>query len=134
MLDTEVLFAADPKDRHHDKALKLFASRTDIVAPDTALLEFAEVLKTMGVPPPGVRRFVLALDRALSEQGVRQGRTICAQLLARQCELETRIGMTYFDSLIAASALALDGTVVSDDKAFDDVPGLRRIPLGQQAQ
>ena len=130
MLDTEVLFAADPKDRHHDKALKLLASKTDMVAPDTAILEFAEVLRTMGIPPLGVRRFVLALDQALSKQGVRQERTISAQLLARQCELETRFGLTYFDSLIAASALALDGTVVSDDKAFDGVPGLHRMPLG----
>ena len=37
--------------------------------------------------------------------------------------------LSYFDSLIAASALALDDQVVSVGDSFDRVPGLRRIPL-----
>jgi len=129
-LDTEVLFALDAKDRHHGRALKFLASRGDIIAPDTTILEFGLVMRSMGVGSADRGKAAATLNQALAAYGVRQERTIDARLLARQCELESRFGMTFFDSLIAASALALDGTIVSDDKAFDDVPGLRRISLG----
>ena len=50
-------------------------------------------------------------------------------LIAQQCSLESDYKLTFFDSLLAASALSLDSTIVSDDAAFDLVPGLSRIPL-----
>jgi len=130
VLDTEILFALDPKDPHHKRAVKLLASRSDVVAPDTALLEFAIVLRTMGVRPRTVRDFVLALDQDLARREVTQARTIDGLLLATQCQLESAQGLSYFDSLVAASALSLDRRIVSDDEAFDRVPGLERIPLG----
>jgi len=37
--------------------------------------------------------------------------------------------LSYFDSLIAASALNIDNTIVSDDKVFDYIVGLKRIPI-----
>lgn len=41
-------------------------------------------------------------------------------LFIRQAEIEEKKGLSYFDSLIAASALAVDGAIiVSDDSAFD---------------
>ena len=44
-------------------------------------------------------------------------------------EISKNYGLTFFDSLIAASSLKVDRTIVSDDKAFDKVPDLKRIPL-----
>ena len=41
-------------------------------------------------------------------------------LFIRQAEIEEKKGLSYFYSLIAASALAVDGAIiVSDDSAFD---------------
>ena len=40
--------------------------------------------------------------------------------------LEEELRLEYFDAGIAAEALQLDGTVVSTDKAFDQVEGLTR--------
>ena len=130
MLDTEVLFALDPKDVHHTKALKLLSSRFDMVAPDTSLLEFVTVLKAMRVRALERQQLAVLLNQALDDRGVKQVKTIDALLFARQCELESRYGLTFYDSLIASSALALDQKIVSDDRAFDLVPGLERIPLG----
>lgn len=130
VLDTEVLFALDPKDVHHDKVLKLLASASNMIVPDTSLLEFVTVLKAMRVRAPERGQLAVLLNQVLDDRGVRQAKTIDALMLARQCELEARYDLTFYDSLIAASALALDQKIVSDDKTFDRIPGLERIPLG----
>ncbi|MEM2849950.1 MAG: PIN domain-containing protein [Candidatus Bathyarchaeia archaeon] len=72
---------------------------------------------------------VLALHEALTRSGVKEVKTLSLSLLVLQSELEDRYGLSYFDSLIAASALTLDRQVISDDEAFDRVPNLKRIPL-----
>jgi predicted nucleic acid-binding protein len=128
--DTEVLFALDPKDVHHGKTVKLLSSTRGVAAPDSALIEFEMVLRTMKVRTPEIRRILLALDQELKRHGLSQERTIDSLLLARQCELESKYDLSLFDSLIAASALVLDRILISDDEAFDRVPGLERISLG----
>ena len=72
---------------------------------------------------------LLAVSEALTRHGVVEVKTASSSLLAIQCELEEAYGLSYFDSLLAASALAVDQRIVSDDEAFDKVPQLNRIPL-----
>lgn len=127
--DTELLFALNPNDHKHPYAMKLLAQLKHVVAPDTAILEFQIVLRARGRRPSQVKLALLALREALRRSGVREARTISTDLLALQCELEDKHGMSFFDSLIAASALVLDREIISDDEAFDKVPDLRRIPL-----
>jgi predicted nucleic acid-binding protein len=129
-LDTEVLFALDPKDPHHRRALRLLSSEPGLTVPDTALTEFVFVLRAMETGAREIGQIVLDVSKVLGDAGVKQAKTLDTLLLARQCELEVAQGMTFFDSLLAASALSLDQAIVSDDKAFDSVPGLKRIPLG----
>jgi predicted nucleic acid-binding protein len=59
----------------------------------------------------------------LSEKmvGVSPATLYLASRLEGEAELE------YFDAGVAAEALQLDGTVVSTDRAFDRVEGLKRI-------
>lgn len=44
-------------------------------------------------------------------------------------QLETRFELDYFDALLASEALEHDGEVVSSDRQFDKIPGLRRVTL-----
>lgn len=127
--DTEVLFALSPKDPKHSLVLKRLKGRTDVVAPDTAILEFQIVLRARGIRPAEVKVALLALHEALARYDVKGAKTMNSSLLALQCELEEKHGMSYFDSLIAASALALDRKVISSDEAFDKVPGLQRVSI-----
>jgi predicted nucleic acid-binding protein len=129
VLDTEVLFALDPKDVHHKGAVRILSSKTDLVVPDTSLFEYLTVLRTMNVKASDVKQLFLALAQDLSRRGVTQAKTIDALLLTKHSELESDSNLTFFDSLIAASALSLDQAIVSDDKDFDRVPGLKRIQL-----
>jgi predicted nucleic acid-binding protein len=130
VLDTEVLFALSPKDARHGQALRLLRSRRDLLAADTSLLEFQLVLRARGLPARSVARAVVDVGMALDQLGVGSAKTVDVQLVARQCELEERHGLTFFDSLIAASALSVDQSIVSDDEEFDLVEGLTRIPIG----
>ena len=129
--DTEVLFALSPKDPKHHGVLKLMKELTNLAAPDTAILEFQTVLRARGRSPSEVKMALLALHEALTRQNVKEGKTINTALLALQCDLEERYELSYFDSLIAASALSLDRRVISNDEAFDKVPNIKRIPLSK---
>jgi len=127
--DTELLFALNPKDPKHVYALRALREVKGLVVPDVAVLEFQAVLRSRGRTPAQVKTALLALGQVLSQYGVREVQTLNIDLLVRQCMIEETYGLSYFDSLMAASALAVDGYVVSDDKAFDKVLGLKRIPL-----
>ncbi|MEA2089324.1 MAG: hypothetical protein U9O89_00990 [Thermoproteota archaeon] len=59
-------------------------------------------------------------------------KTVNSSLLPLQCELEEGYQLSYFGSLLAASALAVDRRIVSDDEAFDRVLELDRIPLSSR--
>jgi len=129
--DTEVLFAINPKDSRHQHAMRIFKEISSLTAPDTALLEFQTVLRAHNIAPSEVKIALLALHEALRRNHVEEVKTMNTSLLALQCELEEQYGLSYFDSLIAASALITDRKVVSDDNAFNRVPELKRIPLSK---
>lgn len=130
VVDTEVLFAFSPADSKHSRVLKLLSSRANVVAPDVAMLEFQIVLRARGRGTAQVKAAMLALHETLARYNVKEVKTLDSSLLALQCELEEKHRLSYFDSLVAAAALALDQKVISSDKAFDSVPDLERIPLG----
>jgi len=127
--DTEILFALNPRDPKHPQVLRLLKPRTDVTAPDVAMLEFQLVLRARGRRPAQVKMAMLALHEALVRYRVREVQTLNSNSLALQCELEEKHGLSYFDSLVAAAALALDRKVISSDEAFDGVPGLERVRL-----
>ncbi len=124
-----MLFALDPRDKKHRRAISLLTSRQDVVVPDTATLEFQMVMRGRGRSALEIKELALSIHRILLERGVREVRTMDSALIAHQCSLEWDYKLTFFDSLVAASALSLDSAIVSDDAAFDLVPGLNRIPL-----
>ena len=132
VLDTQVLFAMQPSDGKHERALELLASTKRLTVPDTSLFEFLAVLRGRGKSNGAIKQIVLALGEVLRERDVAGVATMGPLLIASQCEVESEYGLSFFDSLIAASALATDGVVVSDDRAFDKVPGLKRVALGSR--
>ncbi|MDV3278018.1 MAG: type II toxin-antitoxin system VapC family toxin [Nitrososphaerales archaeon] len=128
-LDTEVLFALSPNDRKHHQAIHLLGSRRDLVATDVCLLEFMAVLRARGRSSAETSEAMLDVGAVLREHGVEEVGTVTSSLVALQCELESKYGLSFYDSFLAASALSLDSAIVSDDTAFDRVPGLSRVPL-----
>ena len=97
--------------------------------PDTALLEFRIVLRARGRSSKEIASAMTALKYVFESYRIKEASTISTKLFIKQAELEEKYGLSYFDSLIASSALLLDKIIVSDDKAFDKIPKLKRIPL-----
>jgi len=127
------MFALNAKDRYHLRALKRLAElregKLKLFATDTAILEFQVVLRSVDRKSEAVRNALLALRSALQMNGAIEIATIDTELLARQCEIEQEYGLSYFDSLIAASALRLNDGILSDDESFDIVPSIARRAL-----
>ncbi|MGD0688823.1 MAG: PIN domain-containing protein [Candidatus Bathyarchaeia archaeon] len=129
VLDTVVIFgAADSNDRHHDRAKRHLQriANSEVYLGTFALLEFDIVMKSRGLSFQERMEKHVSLLRdypELSEKmvGVSPATLYLASRLEGEAELE------YFDAGVAAEALQLDGTVVSTDRAFDRVEGLKRI-------
>lgn len=133
ILDTEALFGLNPMDKRHKNTMNVLKEmreeKKSIFAPDTSLLEFQIVLRSLDRRPLLIRDSIMALRKAFKIGGIEEAKTVDANLLAAQCEIEETCGLTYFDSLVAASTLLLDRELVSDDAAFDRVPSIKRISI-----
>ncbi|RLF23708.1 MAG: hypothetical protein DRN15_05175 [Thermoprotei archaeon] len=128
--DTELLFLFNPRDPRHKYALRIIDElRGKLLVPDVALLEFEVTLRSRGRSPDEIRLALMALRKIFDDYDIQEVNTIDIPLLIRHIELTADYGLSYFDSLIAASALRIDGIIVSDDVMFDRVRGLKRIPI-----
>ena len=127
--DTQLLFGLNPADRHHRAVMEVINRTPLLVVPDTAVLEFTSVLRARGSPLQDVSDACGALMAILLENRVAEARTLGIGMLMDAAGLECGSGLSYFDAMIAASARSVDSVVVSDDDAFDRVPGLERIPI-----
>ncbi len=130
--DTELLFMLSPRDPRHKYALEILTKfGNELVVPDTALLEYEVVLKSRGCSLTEVKEALLAIKRIIDDYGLSEARTIDSTTMIRHLEIMERYGLSFFDSLIASSTLALGGVVVSDDEDFDRVDGLRRMSIAK---
>jgi predicted nucleic acid-binding protein len=129
VLDTVVLFGAvDPEDSAHEKS-KRFLGRLgepDYYLASFAMLEFDIVMKSRGFSHVQrmLQHALLAKDYPLSTVKVRPLSPTILYLAAR---IEGEEGTDYFDAGVAAEAKSLDGMVVSTDRIFDKLEGLKRI-------
>lgn len=131
VLDTEVIFGLNPNDKNHESTLKILnelSKKGDkIFVPDTAIFEFQSVLRGLNKKPAEIKLAVISLKQVFEDNNVEEAGTLGVGIIALQCEFEEKYGLSYFDSLIAASAFVLDRVIVSNDRAFDKIPGLARI-------
>jgi predicted nucleic acid-binding protein len=131
--DTELLFALNPLDRKHARALR-YLERHRVLVPDVALFEFQIVLRARGRSAAKVASAMMALKQIFIKYNMKEVNTINTELFIRQAEIEERFSLSYFDSLVAAAALSLGDALISDDAAFDRVPGIERVPLAEDAE
>ena len=128
VVDTEFLFGLGPKDANHEATMKAL-SRGDLSVPSAAMLEFQQVLRARGRKPQDVAEAISAIRKIMEENDVQEGPWINSSTLVLQCEIEVEYGLSYFDSLIAATAMITGEDVISNDEDFDRIKGLTRIPL-----
>lgn len=134
--DTEFLFALNPEDKKYDGALKVLESLKsgeiiDLVVTDTAILEYYFVLKNRKFSPVKIESLFHALNKIFKEYGIKEVNTLGKDLFLRQLEIQKSHNISFFDSLLAASAESYDKSIISDDTAYDVLKTLRRIKLSR---
>lgn len=133
LLDTDFLFALNPLDRKHAVAISVLkqVKRTggkEVAVSDTALFEFYLVLRSKGKKSEEISFSVDAIHTILSEYGIVELATLNTKSIRRQILIEERYGLGFFDAMLTASAEAYDRAIISDDKAYDRVKTIRRVP------
>ena len=129
ILDTVVVFGtADSNDEHHNRAKRHLrrVSEPGVYLGTFALMEFDIVMKSRGLTFEDRMEKHASLLRDYPELDQKVASVTPATMyLASRLEGEAKL--EYFDAGVAAEALQLDGTVISTDRAFDRVEGLKRL-------
>ena len=127
VIELDMLVAyVNSSDRLHGAAVRVFervmkGELEGVAVPTSAYLEYGLVLRSRGYSEEDVLEDI---------EGFRELRNLrelplTSKVLARAARLRVDYGLTFFDSLHAASALLYDGTIISVDKAYRKVQGLR---------
>jgi len=116
-------------DRHHTVATKLFSkikkgSLGIVHVAVSALLEYDLVHRSKGYSESQIRKEV---EKLLEIRNLREA-PLTSRVLTKASTIRERYGLSYFDSLHAATALEeVDGVIISVDPAYDLVDDLTRM-------
>ena len=127
LLDTVVLFAAaDPSDTKHEKAVKYMQElkKEKFYIASFAYLEFDIILKSRGFNPMERMEIHALMIKEFPYAKLHPLSPATMYLTAR---IEREYNLDYFDAGVAAEALQHDGVVISTDKAFEKVNGIKRV-------
>ena len=128
LLDTVVLFGtADSNDQYHERARRHLrrVSEPGVYLGTFALIEFDITMKSRGLTFRNRMEKHASLLRDYPELGHKVA-SLSPATMYLVSRLEEEANLEYFDAGIAAEALQLDGAVISTDRAFDRVAGLKR--------
>jgi predicted nucleic acid-binding protein len=128
ILDTVVLFgAADPKDPAHEKSVAHLARLNDptYYLAGFAMVEFDIVMKSRGLSYKErmMRHALLARDYPATTVKIRP---LTPQVFYLAATIEGEDKIDYFDAGVAAEAMNLDGRVVSRDRVFEKLQGVKK--------
>ncbi len=126
VIELDMLIAyVNSLDKLHGIATKIFnkivkGDLKNIAVPVSAYLEYNLVLRSRGY-----REEEICTDIE-SFRGIRGLGEIplTSEILVASASLRIKYGLTFFDSLHAASALLYDGVIISVDKAYQRIRGL----------
>jgi len=127
LLENDVVFAyLNELDPGHKAAERIFRRLQEgelaLEASSVALLEMELIYRSEGRED----RLLAHLAAVASLPGVRYV-PLTPDIAIASVYLRRTIGLSFFDSHYAATALGLDGEIVSRDRAYDGVPGLTRV-------
>jgi len=124
-LDMLIAFV-NPADKLHIYADKLFKAIADgklrnIRMSTSALLEYELVLRSRGYSEKDIREDLFAFKILVKEI------PLTGDVIIKASELREKYGLTYFDSLHAATAIVTDDLLISSDKDYEKVKDLKVI-------
>lgn len=135
LIETDIILAvSSPNDKRHGEARSaLRGLRGRAALSPYALIELDLLLLSGRLRVADAAAFYDALKDALAYYWL-DVLAPSPDHLARARELRREHGLTYFDSLHAAAALASGEEIVSYDPVYDRVPGLKRVHPSRYAR
>lgn len=126
LIETDLILAlASSTDKHHKEAVKLIKKVKPLKLSPYALIEL-DLLILSGKLKAEIPEFYRGLSEVLSYYGL-EVISPTPKHVAKSWELRERYGITYFDSLHAATAIIENETLVSYDRTYSNVEGLRYL-------
>ncbi|MBN2334326.1 PIN domain-containing protein [Candidatus Bathyarchaeota archaeon] len=127
LLENDVIFAyLNQHDKNHKAAEQVFeALRLGELQPEVssvALLEMELIYRSRGI-----EELLLSHLAAVSALPNIKYAPLTPDLVLASVYLRQTLGLTFFDSHYAATALNYDRRIISADRAYDKVPGITRI-------
>jgi len=132
ILDTQVLFAFNPKNRYHKHAKNLLekikkGEIENAYIPDTVLFEFVTVLRVKNFGLEEIEKLLDMLKTIMKKYSIKEISTIDTTTLQHTLKFMKK-GATFFDALIASSANKLKLPIVTNDPIYKKL-GLETIKL-----
>ena len=129
VIEVDMLIAfVNALDKHHeiaDRLMKRIISGKirNVRVAASAYLEYELILRSRGYSEEEIREDIYHFKN-LPNLGEAP---LTADVLTKASELREKFGLTFFDSLHGATALLLDGIIISLDEAYSKVEGLKLV-------
>ncbi|MCS7385753.1 MAG: type II toxin-antitoxin system VapC family toxin [archaeon GB-1867-005] len=129
VIELDMLIAfVNKSDKLHKAADKLFqriirGEIRNLKVASSAYLEYELILRSKGYTEFQIRSD-LAAFKGIPNLGEAP---LTADVLLKASELREKYNLTYFDSLHGATAILLDGEIISSDKDYENVEELKLI-------
>lgn len=116
------------RDRLHRIASKFFdevaSGRLEkVYIASSAYLEYELVLRSRGLDLKTIYRDIESFRNIRNIEEA----PLSSKVILKSIELRDRYGLTFFDSLHAATAITLDRVIISTDKAYSRIKELKHI-------
>jgi predicted nucleic acid-binding protein len=126
-LDSLIAYV-NKKDKHHELVSKFFeyvaaGKYKNVKVATSAYLEYSLLLKSKGYSEADVREDLLYF-RNFPNLGEAP---LTLEVFIKASELREKYNLSFFDSLHVATSLLFDGVIVSLDKAYRSVKGLKAL-------
>jgi len=127
VIELDMLIAfVNKADKLHDVAVKIFnkiinKELRNVAIPVSAFMEYELVLRSRGYGEDTICSDIEAFKSIENIDEI----TLTSNIIIKASSLRKRYGLTYFDSLHVASALLYDKLIISTDKAYQKISGLK---------
>lgn len=131
MIETEFLFSLNPDHKFNKRVSKILElvkqDRIEVRCLASGFLEAIFVLKSKGMKESIIRSIIAAMISKLKKSGVDKIEPIVVEALVGCMALRELYRITFYDALHASMALRISAVLISNDKVYDNIRGMKRI-------
>lgn len=130
-IETEFLFSLDPENRFNKKVAQILDlakhKKIRVICLASGFLEAIFVLKSRGMKESAIRSVMAAMISKLKKSAVDTIEPITMKALLGSLVMRERYVITFYDAMHASMALNASAVLISNDKVYDNIRGIKRV-------